>query len=190
VLSEERQDLEDFIGRCARLRGTRLIKDVQRARLTITWTPQKDMHFQSSGPDEEVLSAGLLVLRPMISRGDRLLVGHIHNIAHRYLDHTGARTALSKAYAMFKGAQAGSGMKFYTNEGELTTEHLADLLINGYYFHEDPAKAAELKRLAQGAGSGALVARHQFLVFINETCRALLYIGSIIDQALRQHLFR
>jgi hypothetical protein len=91
---------------------------------------------------------------------------------------------------MFKEAQAGSGMKFFTNEGELTTEHLVDLLINGYYFHEDPAKAAELNRLAKGAGSGTLIGHHQFLVFVNETCRALLYMGSIIDQALRQHLFR
>jgi len=73
------------------------------------------------------------------------------------------------------------------NGREITPEYVAGLLIDGHYFHSDEAKVAILRSILPHE---AMLMRFQFLSFIQDATRQILYIDNIIKIAFAEGLFR
>lgn len=78
------------------------------------------------------------------------------------------------------------GFKF--NEEQIPPETLADLWLNGHYFHDDEDKYDRLSKMMMGAS--APFVRANFHQFIIEATRIIAYLGNFIDQGLKNEHFK
>jgi hypothetical protein len=86
---------------------------------------------------------------------------------------------------MWKQMHKACGVKLTLNGRDITPEYVADLWVNGYYFHSDPDKRNALTGLLSDAG---LMVRFTFLNFLVEGTRQVLYVRNMIGIAQREAL--
>jgi hypothetical protein len=79
----------------------------------------------------------------------------------------------------------GIGLRF--NEQELSPEVVADLWINGYYFHNDDDKYATL---ADALNRSLGFIQTNFMQFIIQATSLILYLGYVVRHGLKNNLFR
>jgi hypothetical protein len=128
-------------------------------------------------------------LRRFVSPRDPVFLNRIHNQCEQHITSDELKDYLRHARERWKQAQQSGGMQFVLNDRELTPAHLADLWINGHYFHgsiDDP-KTRELQEM-QGLRMG--LDRFNFVSFVGDAVHHVVYVESIIRHALREGCIR
>lgn len=138
--------------------------------------------FRSVEPDEEDLRSYLLTFRRFISQGEAVYIDSIHNRCETDLTSGILRGYIRDCRRGWKENVLHNGIKLTVNGSEINPAHIADLWINGHYFHDDQEKAAELRRYLPPA---ILFVRHEFLNFVVEATRVIGGTGYTLKMALR-----
>lgn len=105
--------------------------------------------------------------------------------ADRLKDQPLVKTGWDNSYSL---TQKNTGVRMMMDQRQITLAHLADLWINGFYFHgsiDDP-KTRELESLSPFLG----FERFEFVRYVGETLRQVLYVDSILRHALRDGCVR
>jgi hypothetical protein len=150
---------------------------------SLSFASDRPSVFRSIQPNEDLLRSYLVSFRKFVSKDEPVFVGYVHGLCHRYFTSDELKARIRDCQDGWKRtlAQAGFRMEFYGKH--FTSEHIADLWINGHYFHDDPEKAKELSRYAPPA---TLMVRHEFLNFVVEATRVVGSTGYVIKEALRE----
>lgn len=125
-------------------------------------------------PPETALRSYLLAFRPFMSNDDPLYVDGIHNLLHRAIRGDPLKEKLGSWRSSWQNNRKLGAMRLELNGAAMTPARALDLWINGYYFHNDRAKAAELRRLS--GIDGGLV-RHAALDLVVEGSRYVQFLG-------------
>jgi hypothetical protein len=136
--------------------------------------------FTAVQPDEDQFRSYLMAFCKFISKGEPLFVGSVHNLCHKHFTSDEFKGHIRNCQRGWKDHCVRSGMKLNINGHDVRPEHIADLWINGRYFHDDPEKAEELKRYMP-----VPIIRQEFLNFVIEATRVILGTGYTIKMALR-----
>lgn len=89
------------------------------------------------------------------------------------------------AQTRWKEAQKSLGIAWNHNDQKLTPAYVADLWINGHYFHSDPEKLRKLRNIIPGG-----LTRFTFVSYMGQTLQQVLYADNIIRHALRDGCIR
>jgi hypothetical protein len=139
-------------------------------------------------PDEEDLRSYLVTFRQFISPGEPVYFNGIYNIAFKRLKpNTQLREILIEVRQGWREVLKHNGIGIRFNEQELSPEVVADLWINGHYFHNDDDKYATLAR-ALNLSLGFIQAN--FMQFIIQATSLILYLGYVVSQGLKNNHFR
>jgi hypothetical protein len=140
-------------------------------------------------PDEIQFRSLLMAIRRFVSPKDPVFLNKIYNVCEKHLTSDELKDYLRGARDEWKNAHRSSGLKFVLNDREFTPAYLADLWINGHYFHgsADDPKTRQLQEL-QGLGMG--LDRFNFVGFVGDAVQQVLYVDNIIRHALRDGCVR
>lgn len=181
-----RQRFELFVQRVDELSRMRII---QSNGLTIEWQASFGINqpavFRSIEPDERDLRDYLLLFRKFISPDEPVFVRSIHGLCHKHFTTDEMKRHIMDCQEGWKRRVQKSGIRLKIDGKDLTPEHIADLWINGHYFHDDVDKAAELSRILTPS---LLLVRQEFLNFIAEATRVIGATGFTVKMALRDGL--
>lgn len=183
---EELDRLGFFTQRARELGETRLLRNGYASTFSINWRTGAGTTFSLSEVDEDDLRSCLLALRQFISEGEPIFLFSIYNICHRRLRSDYLNRQLVLARDAWKACQRNIGMKVVFDDGEWTPEHVADLCINGHYFHSDDAKRSRLLSLIPVQ---TMLARQVFLSYVSDAIRTTMFTANVVTAGLRDHLF-
>ena len=174
-----------FRDRAEELKNTRFIKDGYSPNITIKLDRMEGSRFISKEPNEEDLRSFLLTFRLFVSPKEPVFLNRIYNLCQKAITSEMLRDYLINARKAWKQMHKSIGIKLVYNEKKLTPEYVTDLWINGYYFHNDLKKMNILRQLLPHV---RMLARTQFLNFLVEATRQVLYVSNIIRYAQEQGL--
>ncbi|MDX6451420.1 MAG: hypothetical protein QOH16_1469 [Gaiellaceae bacterium] len=140
-------------------------------------------------PDETQFRSLLVSLRRFVSPKDPVFLNRIYNLCEQHIASDELKSLVRDAREKWKRSQRIGGITLVVNEREFTPEHLADLWINGHYFHgsiDDPKTRA----LAELRGLGVGLDRVNFVGFVGDALTQVLYVDDIIRHALRDGCVR
>ena len=176
-----------FVRRAQELQSMRLIRnDALRANMNWRWDHIEGMSLTVENPDEEDLRSYLLTLRQFISPDEPVFMNKVYNLAQQHLTSDELRNNLREAREHWKFVQKGSGITITFDERQMTPEHVTDLWINGWYFHNNEAKRRELLTMMPFE---SMVARWRFLNHVVDASRQVLYYGQVFNIGLRGRHF-
>ncbi len=178
-----RERLELFIERADELSRTAVIQT--------EFSPSFHFHFDrrwgaamaNREPDDTSLRAFLLAFRQFISPQEAVYVPGILNVAHRLITSEQLRNELVQAREVWTDNLARSDIRVLENGVAFTPEHVLDLWLNGQYFHSDPDKVRELRRIAPQTN---LLSRHLLASHAIFAARYILFIAYVLRVALRE----
>ena len=183
---ELKEQLEFFVARADALADEPLMRDGSlNTSFTLKWNMGSGMALSSKEPNEAVLRSALLLVRQFVSEKEPIFLNRIYNICETNLRSDELKNNLRQARKSWKASQHQSWLKMTHDGNEVTPTYIADLWINGHYFHSDQAKVDALRRLV---GEAALFSRHVFLGYISETVGQILYLRNVIRYALSEGL--
>jgi hypothetical protein len=178
-----RQRLELFSVRVDELSETTLVRQNDlKSEWTISMGVDQSLTSSSIEPNEDLLCSYLLKFRKFISKGEPLYIGAIHNLCQKHFTSEELKGHIRNCRQGWKRTLEHNGVRLTFNGKQISPEYLADLWINGHYFHEDTQKAEELKRYLPGP---VVFARHEFIAFVVEATRVIGGTGYAIKMALR-----
>jgi hypothetical protein len=188
ALLSTRDRLGLFVQRVEELSQRRLVRQGMNSEHTIKWDAiSQQLTYQAIEPDEEDLRSFLLIFRQFISDREPVFINEVFNDCIRFLNSSQLQEYLKKARKKWKNSFRHMGaFHIVVNERNLTGEYVLDLWINGYYFHNDIYKAAELRRLLTNQ---LPLVRMQFLTILTDLTRIILYVGNVIRYGFREGLF-
>jgi hypothetical protein len=171
-----------FVRRADELRSARMLRNTPTVGFTLQFDQMKGTRVELRQPDEEELRSLLLTLRQFVSDTEPVFLYRIHNLCERHLTSDVLRGYLRQAREQWKRSMKESvgGMQLVFNGRDWSPEFVADLYINGHYFHSDVDKAATLERLVPAE---RLLSRYQFLNFVLDTTTQVLYVSNVIRAA-------
>ena len=180
--------LELFSCRVAQLGEMRLVRRGINSQFTIRWdTVSQRLSYHALEPDEEDLRSFLLLFRQFISKKEPVFINRIFSDCLRFLGSDELKDELNKAKGEWKRVLTGmAGFKMVVDSQNLTPEYVLDLWINGEYFHNDPEKARELRRLMTDQ---IPLVRIQLLSALPSLTQVILYIGNVVTYSLMEGLF-
>lgn len=188
--SQTRGDLGTFVERADRLARTRLVTEVIpggfNLQTSIRFEAGKGLWAANREPPEDDVLAFLLLLCPFITQRDRVSLRRTLNRCRELLTRDSDRRRLQEARAAWEAEARGGLIALKINDRPLPPERIADLLINGYYFHDEPAKRAEL---AEEIPAFHLMARQAFLSFVIAIANMVWLTANVIRQALDEDAF-
>jgi hypothetical protein len=180
--------LELFGQRVIELNERRLVRAGMNSHLTISWDAASSLlRYQAIEPDEEDLRSFLLVFRQFVSDKEPVFISRVFNDCLRFLGSDQLKEQLKKAQDEWKHFYKVGAFGLVINNRNLAGEYVLDLWINGYYFHNDSDKAAELRKYI--ATSDIPLIRTQFLSVLTSLTQIILYVGSVVNYCLRVGLF-
>ncbi len=138
--------------------------------------------FRASQPDEEDLRSYLLTFRKFISPKEPVFIRRIHKLCDQHLTSDELKGQIRDCQQGWKNHCVRGGIKLNIHGHDVRPEHIADLWINGHYFHDDLEKAKELERYMPFS---ILFVRQQFLHFVIEATRVIGGTGYTVKMALR-----
>ena len=180
-----RERLELFKARANQLADSRLLKRGFNPGISIRYERMRGTIFESREPDEEDLRSFLLTFRQFVSNDEPIFLSSIYNLCRQCLTSGELKGYLVQSRDAWKRALRGRGFKIVFDEGRVTPEEVADLWINGWYFHSDNEKMRRLKSLIP---EQQIMARWLFLDFVAEATRQVFYVRNLITVALRDGL--
>jgi hypothetical protein len=186
---ERRDDLERlrvFGDRASRIEESTLVKERIGSSLNVRWQRGSPVVWSTREPSGEVLEPLLLRLRPMVAPGSDISIFAIHNVCEGRLSHAEMRVFLHDVRAAWTRSQRHGIIGLRINERDMSPERAADLMINGYYFHAEPANRAELEALV---GPAAILTRQVFIDYIYRAVDAVYSTADVVRIGLERDLF-
>ena len=177
--------LELYVAKVDEMADTRLIRNGFNPDITMSWNKMQGLRFESRESDEDNLRSFLVTFRQFISEKELVYLRRIYRLCHQHIRGDELREHLRHDREMWKQMHKACGVKLTLNGRDITPEYVADLWVNGYYFHSDPDKRNALTGLLSDAG---LMVRFTFLNFLVEGTRQVLYVRNMIGIAQREAL--
>ena len=178
------EHLNLFVQKVEQLQRLRIFEEGNwRSSFTMNWERTKGLTFGVQQPDEELFRSFLLEFRRFVAKGDPLYLGRVFNVAHRNIRSEQLRGRLVEAREHWRNTTRQGNIALVWNGKPLPPEEIADLWINGWYFHDDPRKRKFLTSLG---GWEQWVVRMNFINFVTECARITLYAGQVIHVALAE----
>ncbi len=137
-------------------------------------------------PSDDVLKSFLVDFRPFVSQREPVYLYRIYRICERSLGNAQLRHWLRKSREYWKEVHASSGLRLQVDNRIYRPEEIADFWINGWYFHDDPQKLDELKRLGS---AGFRLHRVEFHHFLDNCVEQVLYTGNVVKAGLAEGMF-
>lgn len=185
---DDRRRLERYVQRVEELRSRRMYRDEAGYKYSLNFDSVKGMSVRLDMPDEEDLRSYLVTFRQFISPDEPVFFNGIYNICWNRLESNNRlREKLIEARKDWRQALKNNGIGLRFNEQELSPEAVADLWINGYYFHNDDDKYATL---AGAFDSGLGFIKAHFMEFLIQATSLIVYLGHIVAYGLKKSLFR
>lgn len=175
-----------FRAKAEELRNTRLIRESFNPGITIKWNRMQGLRFKSREPNEENLRSFLLTFRQFILNDEPVFLYRIYNLCQKHLTSDKLKNYLSKSREIWKQSLKSANVTLIYNRRELTPEYITDLWINGFYFHSDMNKLHILNQLFPHE---RMLVKNQFLNFLLDATRQVLYVDNIIKVALKEGYF-
>jgi len=145
-----REQLELFVDRSRQLWESRVRREGLKVSLNMKWAVADELLRTSlDEPDTEDFRSYLLTFRQFISDGEPLYLHKIYNLCQQHIANDRCREYLAEARGVWQqiSRQSDTGMTLTLDSVELSPADVADLWINGHYFHNDPEKLRTLKAL-------------------------------------------
>lgn len=187
LLFSPRETLELFVARAEELQHSRLLVNGFSPSLSMNWDRVSGLRFENNDPEEEDLRSYLITFRKFIAPGEPLYLFKIYNICLQYLLGDKLRDNLVEARLAWKKQLRNGGFRLIFNDRDINPEYIANLWINGFYFHDEPEKYRKLKSLLPHE---SMLVRHVFLDHVLEATRQIAYLTFVIKVALRDGLFK
>jgi hypothetical protein len=179
------EELQLFCYQAEQVRQLKLVRKRWSTSLTLRASRAGGATFSLTEPDEEELRSLLLALRRFVADSEPTFLNHVYNLCEQHITSDLLREDLRGARQAWKQAQKSLGIAWTHNGREVAPAHVADLWINGHYFHSDPDKLRELRALVPAG-----LTRYTFLTFIGETVLQVYYLENVIRHALRDGCVR
>jgi hypothetical protein len=183
---EDSDRLGLFVQKARELADTRLLRSGFQSTFSINWDRVAGTTFGLSEVDEDDLRSCLLSLRQFVAPGESINLLAIYNVCQRRLRSDHLKAQLIAARQAWKKCQYDIGMKIVFDDGEWSPELVADLWINGHYFHSDSNKRLRLTALIPVQ---TMLARQVFLAYISDAIRTTMFTANVVDVGLRDGLF-
>jgi len=181
------EQLNLFQAKAEELRDSKLLRKGFDLNVTINWNKMQGINFMARQPDETELRAFLLTFRQFISKKEPIFIYRIYNLCQKSLVNDKFKEHLIKSRSIWEHAQKSCGINFIYNGQKISPEYAVNLWVNGYYFHSDEEK---LKTLHYMLPPGRMLSRFQFLSFIQDATRQILYLDNIIKISFKEGYFR
>ena len=176
----EREKLKLFVDKVNELRDTNLLKKGFDIRQNISWRQGNAVEFSLKEPDEGEFRDYLVTFRRFVSNED-VQLNRVFNICHRRLINNELKQQFSLLREAWSRIRRNSGLSLIMDGSEVTSEKLADIWLNGRYFHDD----LEHRELLDSLPPFILAdLRFKFLNFVVEASRLIIYMGRAVDTAL------
>lgn len=177
-----RETFELFIERTDELSRMRIIRN---QGLSNEWSVSMGQNqptvFRSVQPDEEDFRSYLMAFRKFVSKEEPVFIGYIHGLCYKHFTSDELKGHIQNCQRGWRENVKRGGIKLNFHGRDIEPEDIADLWINGHYFHDDPEKAQELKRYMP---YGTLVMRQELLQVVIEVTRVIGGSGYTIKMAL------
>lgn len=181
-----KEKLNLFVARADQLADHRLIRDALNTGFSLNWKRESGLFWESREPDEDLLRSGLMLVRQFISPREPIFIDHVHNECERYLRSDDLKTRLRGARKSWGTSQTSGWLNITIGGQKASPAFIADLLINGHYSHADLDKQAALSKLQ---GMEDMLTRQQFLAFVADIVKQVLYLRDVIKVGLHDDLF-
>lgn len=173
-----REQLELFVFRVEELRNTGLLKNQGlKHSLTISYDDTVGISFKQETIDNDLLRSYALTYRQFVSDSEPIHLFKIYNICFRHVTNDKIKNDLQLSRERWKQELKNGGFKFTYNDKEYTPEDIADLWINGYYFHNDKDK---LDLLLQLLPHEDMLVRHIFIDNVIETTKIIFSVDYLL----------
>jgi hypothetical protein len=185
---DDKQKLVRFVRRVDELRSLRMAKEAAGYKVSLNVDSTKGASMSASFPDEEVLRSFVLAFRQFMAPNEPVHINHILNICwRRSKPNNDFRERLIHAREVWGEALNKSKVGLVFNEQVLTPKHVADLWMNGHYFHNDDDKYAALESML---GYELAFVKAHFIEFIIQGTFVITYVGALVEHALKNDLLR
>lgn len=186
---EPEQKLRLFVRRVEELGRSKMVKEEMGYNFSLNYNQMSSLTVRLDEPDEEALRSFLLTFRQFISPKEPVYINQIYNLCHKHLKaNNEIRDHLAESRKVWARALKTGAVELEFNEAKLSPEDVADLWLNGHYFHNDALKYERLENMLAGFGSPLIRAHfHQFLI---EGARVIAYVGNVVVYAFNHRLFR
>ena len=180
-------DLRTFNARANSLLSRRILTSGGLSlEFSIKFAQNSPLQFMTREPDEEDLRSFLVDLRPFTMAKERVHLGRTMNLLNNHLTDVALRDAVRLARSDWKKAQRGV-IRLTIDGQNYNAERVFDLLINGYWFHDDAAKRDLLEQIGP---IGRLLARQQFIALLQDGIQVVAVTRNIVTAALHQSWLR
>jgi hypothetical protein len=137
-------------------------------------------------PPEEILKSFLLDFRPFISKKEPVYLDGIYNICERRLLNDKFKLWLQQSRELWRKAHNLSPVRLKLNDHTYAPEEIANIWINGWYFHDDIQKYEALKTLDKISFG---IHKAEFHYYLEDCIKQILYTGNVVKTALDDDLF-
>lgn len=179
------EELSNFCHQADQLRNEPLVRAGWDNSFSLRFDRTAGLRTVVRQPNETALRSLLLALRRFVAQGEPVHLDRLYNVCETAITSDRLRAFLRDARDAWKRAQRANGLKLVVNGKEISPCDVADMWINGHYFHSDPAKRARLAEV-----SVTPLNRFQFISFVGDALQQTLYMDSIVRHALRDGLVK
>ena len=177
--------IDAFIARADALGRTRLVRDGCDTGLTLSWDERSPLRTESVEPDQDDLQALMVQLRPFFLKDDPVYLERTLRLAIRLMRHDEFRSYLENVRQQWRHAAASGPMQLEVNGRDVGARELAELWMNGFYFHTNLEIQSFLSRLWPQA-----IIRQRFVWFLFDAVGVVRYTGNLLAIARRENLLR
>jgi len=135
-----------------------------------------------SEPDEDDFRSFLLTYRQFISNDEPIYIYKAFKLCHTHITDPKGRMLLANARKEWRTLEEGDMLRLVEKGKEISPTETQDLWINGYYFHNDQDKRKRLNALSDGFQKAF---RYQFLAYVYEATRIILYVADQLTYAFK-----
>lgn len=181
-----REQLELFVERAQQLWDSRVRREGLKVSVRMKWAAADELlRTTMEEPDAEDFRSYLLTFRQFISEGEPLYLHKIYNLCHQHITDARCREYLAEARKEWQQicTTSDTGMTLTLNSVVMSPADVADLWINGHYFHNDPEKLRTLKGLGSYLYHSS---RTIFIDYVIESSKVIFHAGRNIYVALER----
>jgi hypothetical protein len=191
------QHLELFRERAEELRQTRFLRDTLfrgygfkiEAQQVPGTLDKYEATFSLSDFDVEDLRSFLTLFRRFFLKDDPVInLFSIYNLCHQHLINEQYKDFLVKSREIASYALKNSSFQLKIAEAEMTPEHISDVWINGYYFHDNTDHLNFLRSLPPFYTE--VVLKTYFFDYLRDMTMQIIYTNNVINAALNDGSFR